>query len=133
MGSGREGAVLASARVDAAAMAPALLGIESGDQLALEVSAPFADQIEIAGLGLVQPVSRFTPADFDVLAPHRGSFAVRALDADRVVARILVAAPGSGRCGVSIPAARRGPARAPACGRRERRASAGGGRFARQP
>jgi hypothetical protein len=129
----RAGAVLTEARIDAAASRPALARIERGDQLALEVSAPFGDQIEVAGLGLVETVDRFAPAAFDILAPRRGTFAVRALDANRVVARIVVGAPGSGRCGVLIPEARPGPARAPACDRRGKRASAAGGRSARQP
>jgi hypothetical protein len=69
--------------------------IEVGDQLALSVEVAKADLVEIPALGLLEAAARDAPARFDVLATEPGSYGVRLVDADRLVARIEV----SGRSG----------------------------------
>src|SRR5919204_4166454 len=80
-GSNRPGiltrGLLLVARMRISARPPKTVRIERGDQLRLGVAAPFGSDIEIPGFGLDSPVTRFAPAQFDLLASQTGSFAVR--------------------------------------------------------
>ncbi|MBM3667588.1 MAG: hypothetical protein FJW90_08960 [Actinobacteria bacterium] len=67
-----------------------VIPVRLGDQLALTVSSPKADQVELPALGLLEPVVPGAPASFDVLARRRGDYGVRLVFADRLVARIEV-------------------------------------------
>jgi hypothetical protein len=64
--------------------------VEVGDQLPLIVRARKADQVEIPALGLLEPVAPSAPAGFNVFAREAGSYGVRLVIADRIVARIEV-------------------------------------------
>jgi hypothetical protein len=127
------GGKLVNARIDVGnAPAPTVV-VERGDQLVLDVSAPFGDDIEIPAFGVTETVDPFAPAHFDLFANSRGTFPIRAVDARRVVGRIVVGPPGSGRCGVSTPLAPPGPATSRSCGPHDGRGSEAGGRSAQQP
>jgi hypothetical protein len=65
--------------------------VRVGDSLFLRVFDPRADQVTVRGFGEVQAVDRYGPAEFDLFADQRGTFAVRLLQADRTVGRIVVA------------------------------------------
>ena len=67
--------------------------VEVGDQLALKVRCDCSDLVEIPALGLVEAVSPEAPAHFDLLPLNPGSYGIRLVDADRVVARIEVEKP----------------------------------------
>jgi hypothetical protein len=124
---------LLDGRIDARAGRPKELRIERGDQLSLAVSAPFGDDVEIPGFGLVETVDRFAPANFDLFATRTGTFPVRAVAADRVLGWIVIGARGSGRCGVSTPRAL--PEQEPdrSCGRRGAPGPGDGDRSDRRP
>jgi hypothetical protein len=64
--------------------------MEVGEQLTLIVRSERADQLEIPGLGLLEPVAPNAPARFDILAEAPGNYGMRLVEADRVVARIEV-------------------------------------------
>ncbi len=68
--------------------------IELGDELRLEVGCDCRDQVEIPGLGLVEPVEPLTPAFFDLLPPDPGDYGIRLVGRDRAVARVQVTAAG---------------------------------------
>ena len=112
---------------------PKTLRIERGDQLRLEVTAGFGDDIEIPALGRTAPVTPFAPASFDLLATRRGSFAVQATHTGRLAGWLLFAKPGSGRCGVATPEALRGRGSTPPCSRHGRPGSADRARSSRRP
>lgn len=94
--------------IGAGAERPARIQLDEGDRLVLMVKG-VDDQVEIPGLGLLEDVTRVAPARFDLLANRPGTFAVRLVNADRVIGRIRVeprrgqqpdrpeADPGSGR------------------------------------
>jgi hypothetical protein len=82
--------------IDAAAKRPARLRVVVGDQLALLVRSPRADQVEIRTFGLIEPVSPDAPARLDVLVDRAGRFRVLLGEADRTVGTI-VAQPGRPR------------------------------------
>ena len=67
-----------------------VIPMQVGDQLELIVRSPKTDLLEIPALGLLEPVAPNAPARFDVLAQESGSYGVRLVNADRVVARIDV-------------------------------------------
>lgn len=64
--------------------------VAPGDELVLTVSGSFGDDIEIPGLGLVETMTENAPAVFDILVDEAGTFGVRAVEADRLVATIEV-------------------------------------------
>ena len=64
--------------------------LEVGDQLRLTVRASHPDEVELAGLGELAYVDPYAPAVFDIRAFEPGSHAVRLLDADRVIGRLVV-------------------------------------------
>jgi hypothetical protein len=67
-----------------------VIPVEVGDQLSLLVRSKRADQVAIPRLGLIEAVDPFSPARFDILAEEPGSYRIRLVEADRVVARIEV-------------------------------------------
>lgn len=69
---------------------PRTIVLQDGDQLRLTVRAPVADQVEIAGFGLVEPVEPRTPAVFDLIADRPGSYTVRLLRPARTVGLVRV-------------------------------------------
>ena len=72
---------------------PERIELELGDQLDLTVtSAKLADQVEIPAFGGLDEVDPDFPARFDLLPLEPGSFPVRLVEAERVIARIQVAA-----------------------------------------
>lgn len=96
---------------------PKTVQIERGDQLRLEVAAPFGAIIEIPGFGLTATVTPFAPAQFDLLATQVGTYPVRVVESERVAGWLLVGKAGTGRCGVSTPATPRGRGSTPSCAR----------------
>lgn len=71
--------------------------VEVGDQLELTVRSERSDLLEIPGLGLVEAVAPGSPARFNVLALERGSYGIRFVERDHVVARIVVERAGAGK------------------------------------
>ena len=71
--------------------------MEVGDQLPLTVRSKASDQLEIAALGLLEPVSPEAPARFDILATAPGTYGMRLVEADDVVARIEVSKPSKAK------------------------------------
>ena len=72
---------------------PERIELGRGDQLQLTVTSPkLADQVEIPAFGDTEEVDPDFPARFDLLALETGSFPVRLVEADRVIARIDVGA-----------------------------------------
>ncbi len=112
---------------------PKTVRIERGDELRLEVAAPFGDDVEIPALGLTGTLTPFAPAQFDLLASKIGTFPVRTVDSGRLAGRLLVGKPGTGRCGVSKPATPQGRGSIPSCSHRGKPASQGSGRSAQRP
>jgi hypothetical protein len=112
---------------------PKTVRIERGDELRLEVAAPFGDDVEIPALGLTGTVTPFAPAQFDLLASKIGTFPVGTVDSGRLAGRLLVGKPGTGRCGVSTPATPQGRGSTPSSSHRGKPASQDSGRSARQP
>jgi len=83
------------ARIDADSGQVTRLGsgevpIYAGDELVLTVTSAHPDQVEIPGFGEVQAVSRDAPASFDIFLDAPGNYAVRLVDANRVVGRVKV-------------------------------------------
>ena len=60
------------------------------DQLQLEVRSRRLDQVEIPAFGLIEAVGPDSPASFDIFATERGVFAIRLVEANRVVGRLEV-------------------------------------------
>jgi hypothetical protein len=71
--------------------------IQVGDELALVVTADRRDDVEIPALGLVEPIGPFTPARFDILARMPGSYAIRFVQGNAVIARIVVSKRNSSK------------------------------------
>lgn len=78
------------AAIEAGGKKVKVLPIAVGDQLRLRVLTPRSDQVEIPALGLVEPVSASGPAIFDLLLDQPGNYAVRLIDAGRVIGRLEV-------------------------------------------
>jgi hypothetical protein len=72
----------------------AVVQAHAGDQLSITVRCKCTDLVEIPKLGRVDPVAPGTPVTFDVFAREKGSYGIRLVEADRVVARIEVGAAG---------------------------------------
>jgi hypothetical protein len=120
------------ARMQAGSAGPKTVRIERGDRLRLGVAAPFGADVEILGFGLIQPVTRFAAAQFDLFATSTGTYPVRIVDPVQLVGRVLVGKPDTGRCGASIEAPR-GRGSTPSCRHRERPSSPDRARSAPQP
>jgi hypothetical protein len=76
----------------------ARIPVEVGDQLSLVVCSNRPDQVEIPALGLIGAVLPAAPARFELIAEARGSYGVRLVEADRLIARIEVT-PATGTAG----------------------------------
>ena len=76
---------------------PRTIRLRLGDQLVLRVTSKVADQVEISGLGELDDVGRDSPASFDLLPPEPGTYAVRLVDAEHIVGRIVVRGRGAGQ------------------------------------
>jgi hypothetical protein len=85
--------VLVHGALDAGAAQPGKIRVRLGDELALLVRAGAADQVEIGGYGLIEPVTRDSPAEFDLLADEGGRFPVRLVDGRRLIGTIVVGPP----------------------------------------
>jgi hypothetical protein len=64
--------------------------IHLDDQLALTVRSGVADQVEIPAFGQLEDLTPEAPARFNLLPDRTGTFAVRLLEAGRVIGRIEV-------------------------------------------
>jgi hypothetical protein len=124
--------VLLVARMPISLQRPKTVRIERGDQLRLDVLAPFGADLEIPALGLTGTVTPSAPAQFDLLGRETGRFPVRLVDSGQLAGTVLVGKPDSGRCGVATPATPRGRGTTPPCDRRGKRGSGGSGRSARR-
>jgi hypothetical protein len=63
--------------IDARSKRPQTVSVPLGDQLSLRVKSSRTGEVEIPDLGLLEDVTRFDPARFDILASSRGSHEVR--------------------------------------------------------
>jgi hypothetical protein len=70
-----------------------LLSVNAGDQVQLAVCWSKPDEVEVPSFGLVDPVAPAKPARFDLLFEDPGTYGVKLVNADRVVARIKVGPP----------------------------------------
>jgi hypothetical protein len=70
-----------------------VIPLRTGDQLELAVRSRRRDQVELPAFGLIAAVGPDGPALFDVLAEKPGEYAIRLVEADRVVGRIEVRNP----------------------------------------
>jgi hypothetical protein len=70
-----------------------LLSVNAGDQVQLAVCWSKSDEVEVPSFGLVDPVAPAKPARFDLLFEEPGTYGVKLVSADRVVARIKVGQP----------------------------------------
>ena len=84
-----------SRTIAADAKRPDNIRLRLGDELALRVTSKVALEVEIPSLGEFDEVDRFAPAIFDLLPDDRGTYPVRIVESERVIARIVVS--GSGR------------------------------------
>jgi hypothetical protein len=71
--------------------------LQVGDQLTLTVRSRKTDQVEIRGLGALEPVAPEAPARFDLIADRPGRFPIRLADANRHLATIIIAKRKRGR------------------------------------
>ncbi len=83
---------LVNARVHISNEPPKEILVPPGDQLVLEVSGSFGDDVEVPELGIVETMSPFAPAVFDLVATDEGTFGVRTVETNLLVARIVVQA-----------------------------------------
>jgi len=87
-----------------------LLSVKAGDQVQLAVCWTKSDEVEVPSFGLVDPVAPAKPARFDLLFEETGTYGVKLLRADRVVARITVGRPrAAGELGTIDPDRLTGP------------------------
>src|SRR5215211_451109 len=63
--------------IDAESKRPQTVSVPLGDQLSLRVMSSRTGEVEIPDLGLLENVTRFDPARFDILASSRGNYEVR--------------------------------------------------------
>lgn len=84
-----------TATVNARSRKVEVVPLSLGDQLSLQVRSGAFDQVELPAFGLVHAVGPYAPATFDLLADRPGTFAIRLVDAGRVVGRIRVTPSGA--------------------------------------
>jgi hypothetical protein len=73
---------------------PPVRRVRQGSRVVVRVSSSVAGQVEVEGLGLLQPVAPVAPASFDVLATRPGRYQVVMLPVDgerRVIGTVVVA------------------------------------------
>ena len=85
-----EGELLRPVRIDVGGRTLPVVRLDLGDQVLLVISSRRAELLEIPKLGVVEPVTPERPARIDLLARDPGSYGVRFVEAERVVARIEV-------------------------------------------
>lgn len=83
---------LVNARVRISNAPAKVIAVRPGDQLVLEVAGSFGDDVEIPGLGMVETMSNYSPAVFDIYADEAGTFGVRTVETNLLVAKIVVSA-----------------------------------------
>jgi hypothetical protein len=88
--------------------------VRPGDQLKLMVSGPVGDDVEIPAFGLTETLSPQAAARFDILVDRPGAFEVRAVEADRLIGRIVSCAARSPARGDGSRGGACGPRGAPA-------------------
>lgn len=81
------------AKIEVGGKKTPVVPMKLGDQLSLTVRSRRSDLLEIPALGLVEPISPGTPVLFNILPENEGSYGIRMVEADRVVARIEVEKP----------------------------------------
>jgi hypothetical protein len=80
--------------IDADSKTVEVIQLFAGEELQLRVRSKLLDQISIPELGQVQAVSPDAPASFDLLLDQPGDYAIRLVDAGRLVGRLEVS-PGA--------------------------------------
>jgi hypothetical protein len=123
------GGRLVDARVAVTNGKPRTIRLRPGDELRLSVGGGFGDLVQIPAFGLTETMSPYSPASFDLIPDREGRFAVRAVDANRVAAWILVSEQPPG-CAAARPRARPERQRPPGCGRRGGSSGSAAGRSA---
>ncbi len=88
--------VLKCFEIDADQPKLAVIPLEVGDQLVLEVESSQDDLVEIGGLGFVDVVGPGNPATFDVFVDQEGEYGISLNEADRTIGRIEVTQPARG-------------------------------------
>jgi hypothetical protein len=129
-GEGAEGRLL-SRELEVGAKQPPTILVRPGDQLLLRVFGRQGDDISIPAFGLVETMTPYAAARFDLIVDRSGSFAVRAERGDRLIGRIR-SAP-AGRCEEVRSRARGERSRSAACGPGDRRSARPGDRSDRRP
>ena len=71
------GAAAGPRRIEATLPADSPVRARVGDVVRLHVRTPGPEQIDIPGLGLSEPAGTGEPADFDFVAPAKGSYEVK--------------------------------------------------------
>jgi plastocyanin len=82
------------ATVSAQARKPELVRVTLGDELELRVTSDTFHEVEIPTLGEFDEVDEFAPAVFDLVPDQAGTYPVRLIEGDRVIARIVVSESG---------------------------------------
>jgi hypothetical protein len=72
---------------------PPTIALRPGDQLTLQVSASFGDDVTIPAFGLTETMTPLAPASFDLIVDRAGTFAVRTVETVRLVGRIKATTP----------------------------------------
>jgi hypothetical protein len=88
---------LVRATVPADARRPERISLRLGSELQLRVTSERFEEVEIPALGEFDEVDRFAPAIFDLLPEEEGTYPVRIVEDNRLIARIVV----SGCCRTS--------------------------------
>jgi hypothetical protein len=85
------GGRLVRARIEISNRRPETIAVRPGDQLQLQVSGDFGDDITIPAFGLTETMTRLAPARFDLIVGEAGTFPIRTVEAGRLVGRIRAA------------------------------------------
>jgi hypothetical protein len=81
-------------RVDAGAAEPAVIEVDEGRTLVLEVSATELDSVSLEGLDRIEAVDPDSPARFELLAEPPGSYPIRLVEAGRDVGTLEIREAG---------------------------------------
>jgi hypothetical protein len=85
-----EGELLPPVRIEVGGKTLPVVRLDLGDQIELVITSRRTDLLEIPAIGVVEPITPDRPTRIDFLARNTGSFGIRMIEADRVVARIEV-------------------------------------------
>ena len=77
-------------RISADASGGTTVRVERGEILELEVSGRVLDSVLLEGLDRLEAIEPLTPARFDVLAEHPGTYPIRLVAADRRIGRLVI-------------------------------------------